>query len=125
MGAIISYLLVFAVVYLAAMLTDALAPTFNGEKHMPSALKLIAYSLTVLWLAAAVATILSLSLLLAFIGLIIVLAALVYAIYTIYLGVPALMRAPQDKAVGYTLVIIVGTVVIGLVLGGIRYAIGI
>jgi hypothetical protein len=107
---IVSYLLTFVIVYLLAMITDALAATFGGEKHMPSALKLIAYSYTAIWVASVLAII-------PILGFLLVLAAIVYSVYTLYLGVPVMMRAPQDKVVGYTIVIVISGLVVAIVLG--------
>ncbi len=47
------------------------------------------------------------------------LAALVYAVYTLYLGVPVMMRAPEDKSVGYTAVIVLSGLVVGFVVSWI------
>ncbi len=109
------YILTFVIIYAVAYLTDALAPTFGGEKHLPSALKLIAYSYTPLWVASIFSFV-------PLIGFLIVLAGLVYTIYVLYLGVPVMMRAPQDKTVGYTIVIIIGGIITGLVINYIAWA---
>ena len=41
-----------------------------------------------------------------------VLAAIVYAIYLLYLGLGQLMRVPADKSVGYTAVVVVAWLII-------------
>ena len=41
-SAIVQYLLAFVMVYVVALIIDALAPTFDGQKDQPSALKLAA-----------------------------------------------------------------------------------
>ncbi len=112
---VLGYILTFVIIYAVAYLTDALAPTFGGEKHLPSALKLIAYSYTPLWVASIFSFV-------PLIGFLIVLAGLVYTIYVLYLGVPVMMRAPQDKTVGYTIVIIIGGIITGLVINYIAWA---
>ena len=38
-------------IYLMALIVDALAPTFGGEKNFMQSLKLVAYSYTAAWLA--------------------------------------------------------------------------
>lgn len=42
-----------------------------------------------------------------------------FGLYILYLGVPILMETPQDKALTYTLVIIVAMIVIYAVIGSI------
>jgi hypothetical protein len=115
-SAILGYLLAFAVVYLIAFIIDALAPTFNSEKHMPSALKLTAYSYTPSWVAGIFSIIPVLG------GLLALIAGL-YGLYLLYLGIPTLMRTPQDKVMGYTIVIVICAIVVSLVLGFIIAAI--
>jgi hypothetical protein len=115
-GAIFGYLVAFAVVYLIAFIIDALAPTFNSEKHMPSALKLTAYAYTPSWVAGIFAVI-------PVLGGIIALIAGLYGLYLLYLGIPVLMRTPQDKVMGYTIVIVICAIVVSLVIGFIIAAI--
>ena len=43
--------------------------------------------------------------------------AALYGLYLLYLGLPALMKAPQDKAVAYTAVVVVCAIVLSIVLG--------
>lgn len=115
-GAIFGYLIAFAVVYLIAFIIDALAPTFNSEKHMPSALKLTAYSYTPSWVAGIFSIIPG-------VGGIIALLAGLYGLYLLYLGIPTMMRTPQDKVMGYTIVIVICAIVVSLVIGFIVAAI--
>jgi len=44
-----------------------------------------------------------------------VLVGVIYALYLLYLGLPRLMRAPQDKAVPYIVVVIVCGIVLGII----------
>jgi MFS family permease len=108
-SAIFGYLLTFAIVYLIAFIINALAPTFNSEPHMPSALKLTAYSYTAAWVAGIFNVI-------PFVGSIIALIGALYSLYLLYLGIPVLMRTPQDKAIGYTIVIIICAIVVTFVI---------
>lgn len=95
---IIGYLLGLAAVYIAALVIDALAPTFKGQKNFISALKVAAYAWTPAWLAGIVTVVPSLALL--------VLVGVVYAFYLLYLGLPRLMKSPQDQSIGYVGVVI-------------------
>src|SRR5438067_2346648 len=49
--AIVSYLIGLAITYVLALIVDALAPTFGGEKGFVTSLKLVAYSYTAAWVA--------------------------------------------------------------------------
>lgn len=113
---VIGYALTLGVVYLLAIIIDALAPSFGGEKNQVQALKTSAYAYTASWVAS-VATIVP------FIGWLILLAGAIYGIYLLYLGLPHTMRAPTEKAVGYTavtfIIAIVLSIVVGMVVGGI------
>ena len=111
MNMVVGYVMSLVMVYVLALIANALAPTFKGEKDLPSAVKLVAYGAT----AGMVGGIFSLLPALSMLGL---LAAL-YSIYLIYTGIPVLMKAPEDKAVGYTAVLVACGVVAGLVLGAV------
>ena len=81
-GMIIGYALTLALVYVVALIVDALAPTFAGQKNQVQALKAVAYSWTASWVGGIGA-------LIPWLGVLILLAALVYGIYLLYLGLPA------------------------------------
>jgi len=107
----IGYGLSLAMVYLVALLVDALAPSFGGSRNLLAALKLVAYGCTAAFLGGIFSLMPSLSIL----GL---LAAL-YSIYLFYTGLPVLMRNPAEKSVAYTVVVAVAGLVAGLVLATI------
>ncbi len=107
---IVSYGLTLALVYIVALIVDALAPTFGGQKSQIQALKAVAYSWTASWVAGIGA-------LVPWLGVLIMLAALVYGIYLLYLGLPATMKSPVDKAGGYTAVTIIIAIVLGWIIG--------
>ena len=106
-GAVLQYVLAFAAVYVLAVITDALAPTFGGRKSQPNALKLAVYSMTPVWLVGVFSLIPGLRIL-AILGL--------YSVYLFWLGVPALMKAPDDKSVLYTAAVVVCGIVIYVVI---------
>lgn len=108
---ILTYVLSFVTVYLVALITDALAPTFGGQKNFEQSLKLVAYSYTPGWLAGIFSLIPALSFL-GILGL--------YALYLFWLGVPPLMKAPPGRAMGYTATVIVCALVLAIVLGLIQ-----
>ena len=113
-GAVLGYLFTFVTVYAAALVIDALAPTFGGQKNFENALKVATYSSTPYWLASIFTIIPALSFLV-ILGL--------YGVYLLYLGLPVLMKAPKERALWYTAAVFACMLVITLVLGGIQAAI--
>jgi hypothetical protein len=107
-GAIIAYVLTLAATYILALIIDALAPTFNGQRNQIQALKLAAYSSTAAWVAGIFLIIPALGIL-AIVGL--------YSLYLLYLGLPTLMKSPQDKALPYTGLVVVAAIVLFMVVG--------
>lgn len=103
------YVLSLAMVFVVALIVDSLAPTFGGRKNPLNALKLVAYGSTAGMVGGIFGLIPSASML----GL---LAAL-YSIYLIYVGLPILMKCPEDKALPYTAVILVCGIGAGLIVG--------
>ena len=106
-AAVVRYCGSLVMTYVLALIIDALAPTFGGEKSPIQALKVAAYSSTAFWVAGifSIMTLLSILSLLGF-----------YSLYLLYVGLPRLMKAPQEKAMGYTVIVIVCAIVpIGLV----------
>jgi hypothetical protein len=109
LGAIVKYLISLAVTLLMALIVDALATTFGGEKNFVQSLKLVAYSYTAAWIAG-------IFLLIPVLGGVIALLAGLYSLYTFYLGVPVLKKCPQDKAIVYTIVVVICALLLGWVL---------
>jgi len=106
--AVIGYALAIAGVYIAAFIINALAPNFGGTRDDIQAFKVAAYSGTAMWLAGIFALLPLLSPL-ALLGL--------YGLYLLYTGLPRLMKAPADKALGYTAVVVLVALVVQLVIG--------
>ena len=103
-GALLHYGLTFLGVFIVALIVDALAPTFGGQKDSVRALKVVAYSFTASWVASVVTVI-------PWLGIIALIGAL-YGLYLLYLGLPVLMRSPPDKSIGYTIVVVLCTIVV-------------
>jgi len=108
---VVGYLLSLAIVYVLALIVNALAPTFGGTKDMVAALKVVAYGST----AGFVGGVFSLLPSLALLGLL----ASLYSIYLIYTGLPVLMRSAPEKAGAYTAVVVVCAVLAMIVLGAV------
>ncbi len=112
---VVSFVLSLLAVFVLALITNALAPTFGGSRSPISALKVVAYGST----AGFVGGIFGLLPALSILGL---LAAL-YSIYLLYTGLPVLMKCPPEKAAGYTAVVVVCGIVAMVVLGAVSAAV--
>jgi hypothetical protein len=108
--AVMQYVLTLVGVYVIAFIVDALAPSFGGEKNQIQALKLVIYGYTAAWVAG-VATIIPV------LGGLVALVGGIYSLYTLYLGLPKLMKNPADKTVGYFIVTIIVAIVVYAVIG--------
>jgi hypothetical protein len=107
--AFVTYVLSLVATYVLALIIDALAPAFNGQRSRIQALKLAAYSSTASWIAG-------IFLLLPGLRLLVILG--LYSLYLLYLGLPVLMKSPGEKAVTYTVVIVLAALVL-FVLSGV------
>jgi hypothetical protein len=92
--AVIAYLVTWAMVYVIAAVINLLAPRFGGTRNFSSALKLSVYSHTPLWLAGVFLLIPGLNFLL-ILG--------VYGLYLLWVGLPVLMRVPDERAFPYAI----------------------
>ncbi len=100
-------------VFVLSLVIDFLAPNFGGEKNPAQALKVAAYSMTAAWLAG-IFQILPMLGMLGIVGL--------YSLYLLYLGLPVLMKVPAEKAVAYTVVVIIAGIVIWVIVGAVSAA---
>lgn len=105
---VVTYLLTLGGVYVLALIIDALAPNFGGTKSQLQALKVSAYSSTASWVAGIFSLIPGLRFL-GILGL--------YSLFLLYLGLPVLMKAPEEKALAYTILVILAALVLFLVVG--------
>lgn len=109
--AIVAYVLALVGVYVAALVIDWLAPKFQSQKSVIQALKLVAYSMTPMWIAGIL-------MLVPVLGMLAIIAGL-YGIYIFYLGVTPLMKTPADKVIPYMVVSAVVILVIQIVIGAV------
>lgn len=106
--AILQVIRALVMVFVVAFIINALAPTFGSQQNLGQAHKLAAYSFTALFVSGV-------SLLIPLLG-ILVLAGLVYSLALLYIGLPRMMKTPEDKRIGYFITIIVVCIVVGIVL---------
>lgn len=107
--AVFGLLMSIAIVFLLSIIINALAPTFAAEQNSGQAMKLAVYSYTAAWIAAVFV-------LLPWVGVLLMLAGACYSVYLLYLGVPSMMKCTEDKAVGYTAVIVICAIVLSVLL---------
>jgi hypothetical protein len=113
-NAVVSYLLALAGVYVLALIIEALAPTFGGTKDRVQAFKVAAYSSTPGWVAGVLMVLPALAPLAGLAGL--------YGLYLLYLGLPQVMRSPQDRSAGYIVAVIVAAILVFIVMAAITGA---
>ncbi len=112
------FTLVMAVVGVAilSVIINALAPTFGGQQNFGQAVKLAVYSYTPAWVAGVLQ-------ILPLLGILAILGAL-YGLYVMYVGMARLMKCPQEKALGYTAVVVVCAIVLSIVVTSVGAVIG-
>lgn len=111
---VVTYLLTLAGVFITAKVVDALAPTFQAQKNSLNSLKVVAYSMTAVWVIGIVNIIPALSPL-GILGL--------YSIYLLYLGLPHLMECPADKTLVYTIAVIIVSFVVYVIIASVAASI--
>jgi len=106
---VLNYVLALGGVYVIALVIDGLAASFGGTKNFMQAFKVAAFFPTAAWLAG----VFSLLPALAIIG---VLGGL-YSLYLLYVGLGLLMKVPDEKSIGYTVVVVIVAIVLSVVIG--------
>ena len=109
--AIFTFVMAFVGVFILSLIINALAPSFGGEKNSQQALKVAAYAYTPAWLAGILGII-------PVLGLLAIFAAL-YCLYLLYLGLPRLMKCPEEKSIGYTVVVVICAIVLFVIITAI------
>ena len=95
-------------VFIVGFIFDTLAPSFGGQKNVNQAIKVAAYSYTAGWVGGVFAII-------PILGSLLGLLLSLYGIYILYLGLPKLMKNPDDKTIVYTIVVIVVAIVVSVI----------
>ena len=106
--ALVTYLLGLAGVWIFGKLAQALAPRFGGSGEEMPAMKLAAYSPTAFWLAGAFTLVPPLAIL-GLLGL--------YSLYILYKGAPVVTRVPENRALVFTLALVLCAIAINLIIG--------
>lgn len=111
--AVVVYVLSLISVFVVAYVIDFLAGTFGARKNLDNAMKISAYAPTAAWVAGVFKIIP----VLAFLGIL-----GLYSLYLLYTGIVALMKPAADKALIYSIAVIVCVVVIWTILFAIPAA---
>ena len=114
--AVFQFVMAIVAVFVISFIINALAPSFGAEKNNQQALKVAAYSYTPAWVAGVFYMIPGL-------GILALLAGL-YGLYLLYLGLLELMKSPADKAIGYTVVVVICAIVFSLIIGALAALFG-
>ena len=101
---VLYYILSVGSIYLVAFIVDALAPSFGSQKNLIASLKVVAYSFTATWIAGIFQIIPILSFL-AIVGSL-------YGLFLLYLGLQIVKETPQDKLIGYFVVVLIISIVV-------------
>lgn len=110
--AILGFVMTLIVVYVLAWIIAALAPTFKGEKNFLKAFSVAAFSMTASLVGSFFAILPALSWLIGLIGGL-------YSLYLLYKGLPVLMKTPSEKALGYTVVVVIAAIVCNVIVGAV------
>lgn len=108
--AVISYLLSLLGVFLLGLIINALAPSFGSVPNKIQAMKVAVYSWTAAWLAGVFGLVPMLGVL-AILGL--------YSFYLLFVGLPILMKTPEDKKVGYFIVTVLLSIVVYFIISAV------
>jgi Yip1 domain len=106
-GGVLGYVFNLLGLLAAAWAVNFLSPYFESKSDFFSAVKLVVYAMTPIWLLGVLAVLPSLGLLQIF-GL--------YSAYLIYTGLPIILETQPAQAAWYTTLIMIATIFISLVL---------
>src|SRR5262249_15890275 len=105
--AIVAYILILAGFFVVAYIIDFLSGTFGAQKNFDNAMRVSAYAPTAAWVAGVFNIIPAL----AFLGIL-----GLYSLYLLYTGIAVLMRPAADKAVVYTIAVIVCAIIVWIII---------
>ena len=111
---VIAYVVALVGVFVVSKIISLLAPGFGGQKNDVQSLKAAGYASTAAWLGGIFTIHPAL-------GIVSLIFAL-YSLYLLYVGLPIVMKVPQDRAMGYTAVVIIASIVVFLIMGAVLTA---
>ncbi len=99
-------------VFVIGFIIDALAPSFGGQKNFNQAIKVAAYSYTPGFVGGLFTII-------PILGSLVAILFALYGLYVLYLGLPKLMKNPDDKTIVYEIVVVVVAIVFYIFVGAV------
>ena len=105
-NSVVTYVLTLGSVYAMALVIDAVAPHFQGERDFMQALKIAAFFPTSWWIAGVFSLVPALAILSVVGGL--------HSLWLLYTGLP-LMAVPEDRRVNYAAVVVLAAIVITMI----------
>lgn len=108
-GAVLAYGLSLLSVYVVGIVIDGLAQNFGSERNIVQSMKVSVYAMTPYWVAG-ILNIIGLNWLAGLFA--------IYSIYLLYLGLAPLKKTPADKAVLYTVVVMI----VGILLNAVIFS---
>lgn len=115
-AALAAYVNALIGVAVLALIVDVLSASFGGSKDYVRSLKLVAYSFTAVWVA-------EIALIVPVLGWLVVLIGAIYGFYLFFVGAPVLGRCSADKAVPYTIVVVLCAIVLSYLIQWIIFSI--
>ncbi len=112
LGAAANLVLTIAAVVVLAVVVDRMAPAFGGVRDRRAAVNLVVHAATASWVGGLSGIYPSLAIPVG------ILAGL-YSLYALYLGLPTLMRVPEDRRLTAFAAILIVILGLGLVRGAI------
>ncbi|MGC1624771.1 MAG: Yip1 family protein [Pseudolabrys sp.] len=100
--AVVVYVLSLVGVFVVAYIIDFLAGTFGARKSPDNAMRVSAYSPTAAWVAGGIQH-----------------HSGAVSLYLLYTGIAAVMKPPADKALVYTIAVIVCAIIVWIIIFGI------
>ncbi|MCL2872508.1 MAG: YIP1 family protein [Betaproteobacteria bacterium] len=108
--AIVSYVIDLALLYVVALIINALAPSFGGQANFVQALKVTVYSSTAMWIAAILGLIPIVG------GILALVVGGIYTLVLYWLGLPKMMKVPEEKKAGFNIVVFVCIIVLKIII---------
>jgi hypothetical protein len=107
-AAIVSWVMAIASTIVTGVVIEKLAPIFKSDGDMTQALKLVAYASTPVWLAGVFYVVVFAAPL--------VVVAMFWAVYLLYLGLPLVMKTPPEQVLPYMAVSALAVIVVNVLL---------
>ena len=101
---VLGYVLSLGSVYVIALVIDSFAPKFGVEQDFTKAFKVAAYFPTAYWVSGVFSIFPEL--------MVIGFVASLYSLWLLYTGLPAVMEVREDRAAGYTAVVVLAAIVL-------------